>query len=174
MKSILFFLTFSLMLFSCEEKPVAVKKKKSWSRDHSVSYNQEINERERIKIALFLEHHQEYKMQTTETGLRYVIYQHKDSNFPLAKPEQKGLIKVKIYLLDGTLCYETEDGKVDEIVIDRNQKESGLNEALMLMTVGDKAKLILPNHLAHGLVGDQDKIPPLAILFMDVELIELQ
>jgi FKBP-type peptidyl-prolyl cis-trans isomerase len=42
------------------------------------------------------------------------------------------------------------------------------------MREGECAKLILPNHLAHGLVGDLEQIPPLAILLVDVELIELQ
>jgi FKBP-type peptidyl-prolyl cis-trans isomerase len=69
----------------------------------------------------------------------------------------------------GVVCYETEDG-LDEIKVDRNDYESGLNEALKLMRKGDRAKLILPNHLAHGLVGDLDKIPPLSILLLDVSL----
>jgi FKBP-type peptidyl-prolyl cis-trans isomerase len=77
-------------------------------------------------------------------------------------------------LLDGTPCYTTDDDVYDEIPIDRNDKESGLNEALKLMREGESAKLILPNHLAHGLVGDLGQIPPLAILLVDVELVELQ
>jgi len=77
-------------------------------------------------------------------------------------------------LLDGTPCYATGDDVYDEIPIDRNDKESGLNEALKLMREGECAKLILPNHLAHGLVGDLEQIPPLAILLVDVELVELQ
>ena len=81
---------------------------------------------------------------------------------------------LKISLLDGTLCYTTDDDVYDEIPIDRNDKESGLNEALKLMREGECAKLILPNHLAHGLVGDLEQIPPLAILLVDVELVELQ
>jgi FKBP-type peptidyl-prolyl cis-trans isomerase len=42
------------------------------------------------------------------------------------------------------------------------------------MRKGEKAKFILPSHLAHGLVGDLQKIPPLSILVLDVELIDLQ
>jgi FKBP-type peptidyl-prolyl cis-trans isomerase len=62
----------------------------------------------------------------------------------------------------------------DEIPIDRNDKESGLNEALKLMRTGERARLILPNHLAHGLIGDLANIPPLAILVLDVALIDVQ
>jgi FKBP-type peptidyl-prolyl cis-trans isomerase len=33
--------------------------------------------------------------------------------------------------------------------------------------------LIVPTHLAHGLVGDFDKIPPLTTLVVNVELVGL-
>jgi peptidylprolyl isomerase len=55
-------------------------------------------------------------------------------------------------------------------VVDKSDKESGLNEAVKLLSIGDKAKLILPSHLAYGLLGDFDKIPPQSILLIDVQL----
>jgi FKBP-type peptidyl-prolyl cis-trans isomerase len=42
------------------------------------------------------------------------------------------------------------------------------------MKKGVHAKLILPSHLAHGLLGDRDKIPPQSILYIDLELVELK
>jgi len=39
------------------------------------------------------------------------------------------------------------------------------------LSLGDHAKLIIPSHLAHGLIGDLDKIPPLTTLVMDIHLI---
>ena len=41
-----------------------------------------------------------------------------------------------------------------------------------LMAEGDRFMVIIPSHLAHGLVGDQDKIPPLSTLLVDVTLAE--
>ena len=41
------------------------------------------------------------------------------------------------------------------------------------MIPGDKARLILPAHLAYGMGGDQSKIPPASALFYDVELISV-
>ena len=49
--------------------------------------------------------------------------------------------------------------------------ESGLEMAVLLMKDGQKGKFILPPHLGHGLIGDNDKIPPLAILVFDIELL---
>jgi FKBP-type peptidyl-prolyl cis-trans isomerase len=42
------------------------------------------------------------------------------------------------------------------------------------MNVGDRAKFIVPSHLAFGLLGDQKMIPPQATLVYDVELINLK
>jgi FKBP-type peptidyl-prolyl cis-trans isomerase len=39
---------------------------------------------------------------------------------------------------------------------------------------GGKAKFILPSHLAYGLTGDQDKIPPQSPVVYDIELIEIE
>jgi FKBP-type peptidyl-prolyl cis-trans isomerase len=41
------------------------------------------------------------------------------------------------------------------------------------MHVGDKMRFILPSHLAHGLTGDQSKIPPLSSVVYEIELLEL-
>jgi len=42
----------------------------------------------------------------------------------------------------------------------------------MTMIPGESARLIIPNHLAYGLSGDGDKIPPGAALFIDVKLLK--
>lgn len=170
-KSIIASLIF-LSLLSCTEHTKAIVKKPKWSNAHSVNYHQEVNEREQIKIALFLEQHPELQMTKTETGLRYMIYK-TNSNLEKALPGQKVTIALIIKLLDGTICYTSAEDP-EEFIVDKSDIESGLNEAVKLMTVGDKAKLILPSHLALGLVGDQDKIPPLAILYIDIELLEIK
>jgi FKBP-type peptidyl-prolyl cis-trans isomerase len=42
------------------------------------------------------------------------------------------------------------------------------------MRKGEKALFILPPHLAHGLIGDMNKIPPLTTVVYDIELIGLE
>jgi len=173
MKNFLILILVSMCLFSCSEKQKETSKKTDWSKQHSISYNQEINEREAIQIALFLDHHQEFKMTETETGLRYMIY--KDSTGDITpKNGQQVFISLTIKLLDGTECYSTEGDDFEQFVVDKSDEESGLNEAVKLLSVGDKAKLILPSHLAHGLLGDLDKIPPQSIILIDVQLIKIK
>ena len=163
MKNFLIFILVTRCLFSCSEKEKKTNKTTDWSKQHSISYNQEINEREAIQIALFLDHHQEYKMTETETGLNIT-----------PKNGQHVFISLTIKLLDGTECYSTKGDDFEEFSIDKSDEESGLNEAVKLLSVGDKAKLILPSHLAHGLLGDLDKIPPQSILLIDVQLIKIK
>ena len=83
---------------------------------------------------------------------------------------QEVWLDLTIKLLDGTTCYTSEDSEDEVFIVDKSDKESGLNEIVKLLTVGDKAKIILPSHLAHGLLGDFDKIPPQSILLIDVQL----
>jgi FKBP-type peptidyl-prolyl cis-trans isomerase len=165
-----------LFLVGCAQ-PVKKEREipQDWSKDHSVSYHKEVNEREQLSISLYLEQHQALKknIRTTESGLRYAIVQPNPKGV-LGRPGKTASLILNVGLLDGTQCYATDSDMYDEIPIDRNDKESGLNEALKLMRTGERARLILPNHLAHGLVGDLANIPPLAILVLDVTLIDVQ
>jgi FKBP-type peptidyl-prolyl cis-trans isomerase len=89
---------------------------------------------------------------------------------------QSGLtakVRFKITLLTGEVCYQTEGNEVESFKIDKSDIESGVQEGIKKMHVGDKAKLIIPSHLGHGLVGDFDKIPPLTTIVVDLELISL-
>ncbi len=154
---------------ACQDKKQVPRTENKWDKNTSVDYNKEINEREAIQIALFLDHHTEFKMTQTESGLRYMIY--KDS-ISKQKPTigQQVFIDLRIKLLDGTICYVTDSSQNEVFAVDKSDNESGLNEAVKLLSVGDKAKLILPSHLAHGLLGDFDKIPPQSILLLDIQL----
>lgn len=91
-----------------------------------------------------------------------------------AKEGQLATIRLRVELLDGRVCEETPIGKTEMMVIGKSDKESGVHEALKLMRKGERAKLILPSYLGHGLLGDRTKIPPQAVLYIDLELIELK
>lgn len=108
----------------------------------------------------------------TGTGLRYLIY--KKGSGVQAEKGNYVTISYKVSLLDGTVCYSTEKSGEQEVLIGQDHVESGIHEGLELMHVGDKALFILPPYIAHGLIGDQNKIPPMATIIYDVELISLR
>ena len=84
------------------------------------------------------------------------------------------MVNFKISLLDGTTCYETEKDELEKFIIDHSEVETGVQEGIKKMRVGDKAKFVMPSHLAHGLVGDMNKIPPLNPIVVDIYLKELR
>ena len=168
-----YYLFVLLIIFSCRQEKKPQEKKKEWSRDHSVDFNQELTIREQIQIKLFLDHNTSLKMKLCDSGLRYMIYK-KGTGAELATTGQLATIKIKISLLDGTICYETIDNEYEHFGIEKSEKEFGIHELVTFMKVGDRAKAILPSHLGHGLLGDRQSIPPQSILYLDVELIDLK
>jgi len=172
-RSFLYYLFVLLIIFSCRQEKKPQEKKKEWSSGHSVDFNQELTIREQIQIKLFLDHNTSLKMNLSNSGLRYMIYK-KGPGKELAIAGQLATIKIKISLLDGTICYITKDAEYEHFGIEKSEKELGIHELVTYMRVGDKAKAILPSYLGHGLLGDRQNIPPQSVLYIDVELIELK
>lgn len=112
------------------------------------------------------------EMQTTETGLRYLIYDIEEG--AVAKTDDVAVVSYTIERINGEELYSTEkDGPV-HIRIGHEDVPSGLHEGLMYMSSGDSAIFIMPSHRAYGFTGDQSSIPQNAILIYHVELIDLE
>ena len=112
------------------------------------------------------------KMEETGSGLRYLIYKKGDG-----EKAGKGKVVILDYtlsLITGDVIYSSDKDGKKVFKIGQGNVESGLEEAIHFMHVGDKAKLILPAHLAYGLLGDNNKIPPRSILVYDTELVEIK
>lgn len=106
----------------------------------------------------------------SKTGVHYFIYENKEVG-ESAKNGQLAEIKYTLTLLKGDTIYAD---KREHFVIDFQQKESGLHECIKQLTVGDKAIIIIPSYMAHGLTGDDNKIPPLTSLVYNIELVNLK
>lgn len=166
-------ITILLFLFSCsgnesEEESKEIK----WTKDNSTQLNKDLAVEEELRIRMYLLDRKTWKTKKTGSGLRYYIYQ--EGSGKKAEAGMTAEVKYKISLLDGTLCYQTDSLTSESFRIDRSEVETGVQEGIKKMKIGDKAKLIIPSHLAHGLTGDLDKIPPLNTLIIDIELISLK
>lgn len=113
--------------------------------------------------------HRNWQMTTTGTGLRYMIT--KKGEGEKALPDKFARVNYKVSLLDGTVCYSSDSTGARDFLVGQDNVESGLHEAIQLMNVGGKAIFILPSHLAHGLIGDENKIPPKSSVIYDIELL---
>jgi FKBP-type peptidyl-prolyl cis-trans isomerase len=108
----------------------------------------------------------------TGTGLRYFIYH--EGKGEKAENGKIAVVKYEVSLIDGTVCYSTKEKGTEEFIIGKDNVESGLHEGITYMKVGDKAKIIIPSYLAHGLAGDFKKIPVRSTIIYDIELIALK
>jgi FKBP-type peptidyl-prolyl cis-trans isomerase len=109
-----------------------------------------------------------WNMNKTGTGLRYMIYFRGQG--PAALPGMKATITCSVLLLNGDTCYPS---LTRSFVIGKENVEPGVDEGIRYMHAGDKAKFILPSHLAFGLLGDRKSIPQKATLVYDIHLIDL-
>lgn len=95
----------------------------------------------------------------TSTGSGLHIQLVTDEQGPNAEPEQEVLVDYRVELLNGKVCYSSAESGPQQFVVEHDHVESGLHEGIQHMSVGDSALIIIPSYLAHGLIGDQDKIP---------------
>jgi FKBP-type peptidyl-prolyl cis-trans isomerase len=160
----------SIILFSCNEENKLSKEKNDidWTRDHSTKFGENIAKEDEIGIKLFLKQRSEWKVKESGTGLRYWVYEETDG--VQAKEGDEVQVQFKVELLDGTLCYQTEADESSFFKVDKSDVETGVHEGIKYMREGERAKLIIPSHLGHGLIGDLDKIPPMEVLVVDLFL----
>ncbi len=109
----------------------------------------------------------------TPSGLRYKILQNGDG-----KQATKGAmvsVHYKGQLLDGTVFDSSYKRKQPiDFAIGVGQVIAGWDEGIQLLKVGDKARLVIPSHLAYGSAGAGGVIPPDATLIFDVELMNVK
>ncbi len=172
MLKLLFVLSILVLFASCNDEVEERPKVVNWTKSDSYTLGKNIAENEEIKIRLFLEMHKDWELTKTGTGLRYYVYEKGEG--PSPKRKQTAEIEYVVSLLDGTECYRTEADEYQELRVDQSEVETGVQEAIKLLKVGDRAKLIIPSHIGHGLLGDSDKIPPLTTLVVDIYLMGIK
>lgn len=109
----------------------------------------------------------------TPSGLRYKILQEGDGK----KATRGAMVSVhyKGQLLDGTVFDSSYKRKQPiDFAIGVGQVIPGWDEGIQLLKVGDKARLVIPSHLAYGERGAGGVIPPNATLIFDVELMNVK
>ncbi|HMN04621.1 MAG TPA: FKBP-type peptidyl-prolyl cis-trans isomerase [Flavobacteriales bacterium] len=112
------------------------------------------------------------EMVATGTGLRLRLV--RDVQGETARPGQVAVVNYAVLLLNGDTAYASEPGRPASFRVEHADVESGLHEGIQHLSVGDSAVLVIPSALAHGLVGDQDKIPMRSTVIYHVGLVALE
>jgi FKBP-type peptidyl-prolyl cis-trans isomerase FkpA len=139
-------------------------------RETMAEINKKLVERESERINGYISR-RNLTVSETGTGLRIGHLLRTDGQ--KAKPGDRVLINYKISLLDGTVCYDSKVSGPKDFIVEGSEAESGLHEGIQHLRKGEKAILIIPPHLAHGLIGDENKIPPLSTIIYELELISI-
>lgn len=108
----------------------------------------------------------------TGTGLRYRILNYGEG--PFIKKGDRITLQYEITLLNGNVIYSSETDGNKTFVVGRGGVESGLEEAVLKLKRNSEAILILPSHLAHGFVGDGNKISYRNILVYKLKVIDIK
>jgi peptidylprolyl isomerase len=113
------------------------------------------------------------KAKETESGLK-VVYFNEVPDGVKAEPGKRVAVHYSGYLTNGSLFDSSiQRGSPIEFVLGRGQVIKGWDEGISLMKVGEKAKLVIPYHLAYGEQGRPPQIPAKADLIFDVELVKV-
>ena len=148
--------------------PYSVAKK--FHRQELLDWNQELVSIDYSVIQKYIER-RKWDMQVSDNGLYWQIYSQTDHI--KAEDGLIALFSYKTSLLDGSVIYTSEEFGNRELHLGHNQEESGLDEGIMKMKKGEKARFVLPPHLAFGVPGDGFRVPYYTVLVYEIELLDL-
>ena len=109
-------------------------------------------------------------VKVTESGLQYEVLTEGTG----AKPTAEDKVRVHYHgtLIDGTV-FDSSVDRGEPATFGVGQVIKGWTEALQLMPVGSKYKLVIPSELAYGERGAGGDIGPNTTLIFEVELLEI-
>jgi FKBP-type peptidyl-prolyl cis-trans isomerase FkpA len=141
------------------------------TRQKMVEVNRIMVGKDKRRIEGYLERNK-LEMFESPTGLWYSVQNPAQADS--VKPGMLVKLSYRLSLLDGTTCYHSQKDGIKSFRVGHGGVESGLEEGMLLMKVGGRAKFIMPPHLAYGLTGDGDCIPARAIIIYDIEVLSAE
>jgi len=153
------------------EPPKQPRPSASSTQEKLKQVNKVLAEKDQETIAKFLKR-RGWEMERTPSGL-WIRFLEKDTSGQAVTDQALVRYCYHTRMLDGTLCYSSDEDGAKQVNMANAQIVPGLKEALLLLHKGDSAQFVLPPHLAYGLLGDQKRIPARAILFYEVRVTDV-
>ena len=133
-------------------------------KEHFINANRTIAQSEETSINEYVTR-RKWDMQKLPEGVR--LWEYEKGRGPKINVEDSVHIVYSVEAINGKLIYSDI---TDDYVAGRRQQMIGLDQAVLQLSVGSRAKVILPSNLAYGIGGDGDRIPQSAILVIDVKV----
>lgn len=170
-KTVLFFVFILVVpMLSCSDGNNR-KRMPAISRETLMNVNRKLVDRDMIRIQKYADS-LGLDMKKTESGLWYMIT--KEGKGPKIKKGQVITLDYKVSLLDGTECYSGAKDGYKTFEVGHGGVESGLEEGVLMLNKGAKAIFIMPPYLAHGLLGDENKIPARSTIVYEIEVLSIE
>ena len=160
------------LLMSCTEEQdnssnIDIKKRKeSLEKANRYMYLQEKED-----INNYIERHG-IDVVRTGSGLCYRVV--KQGHGDRIRTDEIVSMEFEVRLLNGDLVYSSKEDGIKEFVVGRGGVEGGLEEAVLNLHRGDVAEIIIPSHLANGLIGDGRRIKARTPIVYKVKIIDNQ
>ena len=167
-----------LLFVSCRQtdsNPFKVQKPAKLDKETSISLNKYWIQDEHFQIKTYCER-QGWEMSISPSGLNYMIIDSSSRGIDTPKIGDEVVLSYDIRLLDPnqTSCYHSDSNGLAKFKVDQSLVESGLHEVVTYLGVGDSAVVVLPHYLAHGIAGDNQKIPPLSPVLYFIKLLDVK
>ena len=110
------------------------------------------------------------------TGVRVAI-NYKNHNALSFYPKDGNTVKITY----NCVVFDNLNNIFEDILIDTisfkigySKQMKGLNYAIKLLQIGDKAKIIIPSYLGFGMSGYGKTVPPYSTLLLNVQLLNIK
>ena len=156
---------------------------KGWSQEDMQTYMQEAEQKLQAKkmeekfgankekgLKFIEEFKKEAGVQTTATGLAYKVLTPAKEGAKKPQPQDRVKVEYKGTLVDGTE-FDASNGEPVEFGV--TQVIPGWTEMLLLMSEGEKVKVVIPYELAYGEQGAGGDIEPFSTLVFEVTLLQV-
>ncbi len=133
-----------------------------------IKANQQLVQKENDEMDQYARSHQ-MPFVSTASGIRYYVYA-ASSKGDSIRDGMEITMDYKVSLMNGTEVYTSSELGKKTFLVGQENIESGIHKAVQYLKKGDKALILIPSHLAHGLLGDSKKIPPQMPIVYDVQI----
>lgn len=137
-------------------------------KNQFVKANQQLVQKESDEMDYYGKSHQ-MNFVKTNSGIRYFVYEPSAKGDSIKNGDEITMA-YKLSLIDGTECYSSKTEGKKTFLVGQENIESGIHKAVLYLKKGDKAIILIPSHLAHGLLGDYKKIPPQMPIVYDIQI----